>query len=132
MSEAANLEIAKRYLEALSSAGPPEELSEFFAPEVVQEEFPNQFAPRGATRDLKTLLEARAQGQAFLKSQRFELLGAIASGEQVALELRWHGVIRQDGGPFQAGQSLRARCAVFLEFRGGRIIRQRNYDCLEP
>ena len=37
-----------------------------------------------------------------------------------------------DAGPFIAGQTLRARFAIFLEFRDGRIARQRNYDCFDP
>lgn len=31
-----------------------------------------------------------------------------------------------------AGQVLRARFGVFLDFRDGRIVRQRNYDCFDP
>jgi len=27
---------------------------------------------------------------------------------------------------------MRARFAVFLDFRDGKITRQRNYDCFEP
>jgi ketosteroid isomerase-like protein len=27
---------------------------------------------------------------------------------------------------------MRAHFAVFIELRDGRIVRQRNYDCLEP
>jgi hypothetical protein len=35
-------------------------------------------------------------------------------------------------GQLQPGQEMRAHFAVFLEFRDGRIRRQRNYDCFEP
>jgi ketosteroid isomerase-like protein len=31
-----------------------------------------------------------------------------------------------------AGGQLRARFAMFLEIREGRIARQRNYDCFYP
>jgi len=27
---------------------------------------------------------------------------------------------------------MKARIAIFLEMRGGKILRQRNYDCFEP
>jgi hypothetical protein len=27
---------------------------------------------------------------------------------------------------------MRGRFAVFMEFRDGRIVRQRNYDCFKP
>jgi ketosteroid isomerase-like protein len=29
-------------------------------------------------------------------------------------------------------REMRARFAAFIEFRDGRIVRQRNYDCFEP
>jgi hypothetical protein len=36
------LEVAKQYLSRLSDGAEPEELDSFFAPDVVQEEFPNR------------------------------------------------------------------------------------------
>jgi ketosteroid isomerase-like protein len=30
------------------------------------------------------------------------------------------------------GEELEAHFALFLEFRDGRIWRQRNYDCFQP
>jgi len=33
---------------------------------------------------------------------------------------------------FPAGDELRARVALFMEFRDGRICRQRDYCCYEP
>ena len=98
----------------------------------MQEEFPNRLLPRGAIRDLEAMKQARIRGKALLSAEQFELLGAVASGDQVAMELRWSGTIAVGGGPFKAGQTLRARFAIFLDFRDGRIVRQRNYDCFEP
>ena len=127
-----NLDIARRYLSRLSGGAGPEELDAFFAPDVVQEEFPNRLMPNGATRDLQAMKEGRARGRALLKAERFELLNAVASGDHVALEVVWTGTVRENAGPFAADQTLRARFALFMEFRGGRIVRQRNYDCFDP
>ena len=127
-----NLATARRYIAALSNGEGADEVSRFYAPDVVQDEFPNRLVPNGVTRDLAALKQARVRGQALLSAETFELLSAVASGSQVAMELRWSGTIRSSGGPFKAGQLLRARFAVFLEFRDGRIVRQRNYDCFEP
>lgn len=127
-----NLDIAKRYLSRLSGGARPEELDAFFAPDVVQEEFPNRLMPNGATRDLQAMKEGRARGRALLKAERFELLNAVASGDHVALEVVWTGTVRESAGPFAADQTLRARFALFMEFRDGRIVRQRNYDCFDP
>jgi ketosteroid isomerase-like protein len=35
-------------------------------------------------------------------------------------------------GTLAVGGQLRARFAMFLEIREGRIARQRNYDCFYP
>jgi ketosteroid isomerase-like protein len=127
-----NLDIAKEYLARMSAGAGPEELEEFFAPDVVQEEFPNRLLPNGATRDLQALKEGRARGNALLSAERFELVNAVARDEQVAVEVIRTATVRQAVGPFAAGQILRARFAVFMEFRDGRIVRQRNYDCFDP
>jgi ketosteroid isomerase-like protein len=126
-----NIDIARRYLARLSDGAGPDEIASFCAPDVVQEEFPNRLVPNGATRDLQALKEGRARGQALLGAEHFEVLDAIASGEQVAMEVVWTATIRQAAGPFAAGQSLRARFAIFMEFRDGLIVRQRNYDCFD-
>ena len=132
MSAAENLATARRYIAALGSGASADEINQYFSPDVVQEEFPNRLVPNGATRDLEALKQARIRGKALLSAETFELLGAVASEDRVAMELRWSGTIAATAGPFRAGQTLRARFAVFLELRDGRIVRQRNYDCFEP
>jgi len=127
-----NLDIARNYVSQLSNGAGPEELESFFAHDLVQEEFPNRLMPHGATRDRRAMTEARARGKALLSAEKFELLNAVASGDQVVMEVVWTGTVRAAAGPFTAGQALRARFAVFMEFREGRIIRQRNYDCFDP
>ena len=127
-----NLEIALRYVEALSAGADAEAIGLFFTPDVIQEEFPNRLLPNGATRDLASLKEGRRRGKALLSAERFDVLGAVADGDRVALELRWTATVGIQAGPSAPGQELRARFAVFLEFRDGRIARQRNYDCFDP
>jgi len=127
-----NIEIARRYLARLSDGADADEIAAFYAPDVVQEEFPNRLMPNGATRDLAALKEGRVRGLALLRTKRLELLNAVADGDQVALEVVWTATIGKSAGPFTAGQSLRARFAIFMEFRDGLIVRQRNYDCFDP
>ena len=126
------LEVAKQYLSRLSDGAGPEELDSFFAPDVIHEEFPNRLRPNGAAGNLQAMKEARARGLALLKAERFELVNAVAGDDQVAMEVIWTGTVRDAAGPFAAGQALRARFALFMEFRDGRIVRQRNYDCFDP
>jgi ketosteroid isomerase-like protein len=132
VSNADNLEIAKRYLSRLAAGAGPDDLDLFFCPDVIQEEFPNRLLPNGATRNLEALKESCARGTALMKAQTFEVVNAIAGDDQVAMEVIWTGTVREAAGPFAAGQLLKARFALFLTFREGRIVRQRNYDCFDP
>lgn len=131
MSES-NLEIAKQYLAALEAGTTGEELASFFTEDVIQEEFPNRLLPQGASRDLSAILEGAERGKQFMQMQRYELVNTLATGQTVILEVKWVAVVGTDVGTLRAGTQLQARLAVFLEFRDGKIWRQRNYDCFEP
>jgi ketosteroid isomerase-like protein len=120
--------------EYLDSIGRDNELGglRFFADDVVQVEFPNRLLPNGATRDLAALRGAAERGRKVMTAQRFEVLNAIASGDQVAVEALWTGTLAVPLGSIPAGGQMRARFAIFLTYRDGRIVRQHNYDCFDP
>ena len=124
-----NFEIARAYLDALSTRAGAEEIAAFFADDVTQVEFPNSLRPSGAVRDLGALLGARERSLDALSEERYELRGAAGGGSQVALEIHWTGAVARAIPQFAAGQKLEGRLAVFLKFRDGLIVRQRNYDC---
>jgi ketosteroid isomerase-like protein len=127
-----NLAFAQRYLAALERGAVGDELAAFYTSDAIQEEFPNRLVPNGARRDLATLLEGAVRGQKVMSSQRFELLNAVASGDQVALEFRWVGTLAIAVASLPAGGQMTGRYACFLELREGKIARQRNYDCFDP
>jgi ketosteroid isomerase-like protein len=129
--EAEHLETTRRYLAAIERGATGEALAVFFAPDVQQVEFPNRLVPSGATRDLAALLEGAERGQHVLKQQRFEVRRVHALGAVVVLELMWVGTLALTLGKLAAGEDMRAHFCVVLEFRDGRIWRQRNYDCFE-
>ncbi len=131
-SEARNTAIVRRYYQAIQRGAVGEELAAFYAPDAIQEEFPNRLAPNGVRRDLEALQEAAARGRGVMASQQFELLRIVASGDTVAVEARWTGTLAQAIGPSPAGTIMKARFGQFFEFRDGRIVAQRNYDCFEP
>jgi len=131
-SDPEKLELAKRYLEAIEAGATGDELAQFFAPDVIAEEFPNRFLLQGARRDLPAILDAAARGRATLSSQSFRILHAVANGDELALEVEWVGTVAVPVGQLPAGGVIRARSAVFLEYRDGKIAAQRNYDCFEP
>jgi ketosteroid isomerase-like protein len=127
-----NLDVAKQYLTTIEQMGDCQALAEFFAPDVIQEEFPNRLVPTGARRDLAAILDACERGKKVLSGQRYEIKNAVESGNLVAMEVVWTGKLAVGVGPLPAGAEMKAHFAVFLEFRDGKIVAQRNYDCFEP
>ena len=127
-----NLQIAKDYLLALERGVERDVLAAFYSPDVVQEAYPNQLVEAGARRGLEALLDANARNDLIMRDQRYQLRNAIASGDTVVLEVDWAGTLvanASEGSVGAAGETLRAHFAVFLDFRGGRIVRQRSYEC---
>ncbi len=127
-----NTEIALRYLRALEEGATGDALAAFLAPDVVQEELPNRLVPNGARRDRAAMLEGAERGKHVVRDQRYEVLSTVAQDDRVALEVAWHATLLVAIGPLPAGHVMRARFAVFLRFRDGRIVEQRNYDCFDP
>jgi len=126
-----NLEIARRYLQALEQGAAGAELSKFFAPDILLEEFPNLLTPLGKKRDLAAALEGAERGKKVLSRQMYKIKQEIEDNGRVALEVEWVGTLAVPFGSIPAGGQMKAFFAVFLEFREGKIIRQRNYDCFE-
>lgn len=131
-TESANLQTARRYLEAIDRGAPWDEMAAFFTEDVVQEEFPNRLVPGGARRGLEDLRAGAERGKLVMAAQRFDVRNAIARGDQLALEAVWTGTLAVPLGSLPAGGEMRAHFGVFLEFRDGRIAAQRNYDCFDP
>lgn len=123
------VEIVRAYLRAIERRGDP--LS-FFAEDAVQEEFPNALVPAGARRTLADLKEANQRGQNVLRSETYEIVHLLESGDLVAAEVLWRGVLAVPLRSLKPGDAMKARFAVFFEFEGDKIRRQRNYDCFEP
>lgn len=127
-----NLLAAREYLTAIQSGATGDQLARFFAPDVMQQEFPNRLNPEGASRGLSEILEGAERGQKLLRSQRYEVIREVTSGENVALEVQWTGTLSIPFWGLPPGGVLRARFAVFLDYRDGKIVQQRNYDCFDP
>jgi len=130
--ERSNLERARLYLAAIEAGPDAGNPFAFLAPDIVQIEYPNQFVPKGAERDLAAMREAGERGRRVMRGQRYEVHTAIAQGAEVALEVVWVGTLAIDIGTLAAGSEMRAHFGVFLTFRDGLVVRQRNYDCFDP
>ena len=127
-----NRERALRYLQALEAGAVGEALAEFFHPEVQHREYPSRLFPHGVTADLKGILQGAERGQRVVGGQRFTVRHALSEGDSVAMEVDWSGTLKVPMGTLPEGTTLRAAFGMFLTFREGRIISQRNYDCYEP
>lgn len=127
-----HLETVAAYLQALAEGECGSPLARFFTEDARQIEMPNRLNPGGRESDLATMLQRSEQGRGFLLRQSFEILSGLESGERVAVEARWSGVLAVPVGTLAAGAEIKAHLAMFFELRDGRIHRQRNYDCFEP
>ena len=127
-----NLEIVRRYFDAIEQRASVDELAGHFHPDVVQEEFPNRLVPEGARRGLDALREASARGRQVVSSERYEILNSISEGSQIALEVQWTATMNVAIGNLKAGEPMKARFGVFIELENGKIKRQGNYDCFDP
>jgi ketosteroid isomerase-like protein len=126
-----NLAIAISYIKAIESGASSDELAQFLSPEVIVEIFPSKFFPKGSRDKLAGILAAAERGKKVMSSQKYEIRNEITSGDQVALEIDWTGTLSVPFQSIPAGGQMRAHFAAFLQFREGKIIAQRNYDCYE-
>jgi ketosteroid isomerase-like protein len=129
---AENLVMARRYIRAIESGAPADELTKFFSPDVVAGIFPSKFFPKGSRDDLAGVRAAAERGKKAMSNQKYEIRNELASGDTVALEIDWTGTLAVPFQSLPAGGEMHAHFAAFLQFKEGKIISQRNYDCYEP
>jgi len=131
-TSAANEERARAYLRAIENRASEEELAAFFASGVVLEQFPNRLVPKLVQSTLADMMRESARGKKSVSKQTYEVQNAVASGDWVALQVKWEGVLSMPVAGLEAGATMRAWFAMFLQFREGKIVHQSNYDCFEP
>ena len=124
------ISVARQYLAAIER-GDLDAMLGVFDPEALQIEYPNRLKAKGDRRGLERMAADFGRGRQLLRSQRYEVLGATATGTTVALEVLWTGELAVPLGPLKVGETMSAHSAMFFEFRDGRILVQRNYDCFE-
>lgn len=128
----ANLERARRYLQAVESQASGAELAGFFAADVVVDQFPNRLVPKLVRSGLADIQREAEMGRRHVARQTYRIVNAVAAGDTVALEVTWEGVLALPVAGLEAGATMRAYFGMFLKFRDGKIVRQANYDCFEP
>jgi ketosteroid isomerase-like protein len=56
----------------------------------------------------------------------------VEFGDEVAVELEWTGILSVPVMKLPAGSEMKGFVAMFLTFRDGKIVSQRNYDGYPP
>jgi ketosteroid isomerase-like protein len=125
-----NLELTRAYLRSFETRDGSN--LAFYAADVVQRELPNRLVPSGATRNLEGLRAGVEKGKEALSEERYEVLELVATGDVVAAEVSWTARLNRALGNLPAGAFIKAHLAMFITWRDGKIVSQRNYDCYEP
>jgi ketosteroid isomerase-like protein len=126
-----NLDTARRYLKAIEDGDANYVLS-LISPDAVLEQLPNRIYPKGLRANVSQAGEAFEKGRKILSRQTYEITNQFATGNLVVLEVLWTGILAIPFGTLAAGSQMRCHSAIFIEFRGGKIVAQRNYDCFDP
>lgn len=127
-----NVMLMEQYLQAVAAMRPFENVAAFYAPDVVIREFPNRIAPQGRVRRGDEWRAGYEQGRRILQSQVYRVQRIVEAGDEVAVELEWRGILAVPLMNLPAGSEMKAFVAMFLIFRNGKIVEQRNYDCYPP
>src|SRR5258708_19133362 len=103
-----NLEIARRYLQALEQGAAGAEFSKLFSPDVLLEEFPSLLTPLGKKRNLAAALEGAERGRKVMSRQMYKIKQEIADHDRVAPEVEWVGTLAVPFGSIPAGGQMKA------------------------
>jgi ketosteroid isomerase-like protein len=101
-------------------------VADFFSPDVVLQEFPNRVAPQGRVRRAADLRAAQEHGRRILRSPTYNIQRILEAGDEVAVELVWTGILAVPVMDLPAGSEMKAIIAMFITFRNGKLISQRN------
>lgn len=77
------------------------------------------------------MAEAFEKGRKLLSSQSYEIKSCVAEGDALSIEVLWTGTLAVPFGSLSVGSQMRAHSAMFFQFKDGKIVSQRNYDCFE-
>ena len=125
-----NTAVIRAYLGAIERFD-AEALGAILDPSIVQTEYPNKLYAQGQVRGREEMLRDLPKGRAVLRSQSYPITTILASGDKVAVETRWQGILNVPLGRLQPGDAMIAHICMVFTLRDGRIVAQKNYDCYE-
>jgi ketosteroid isomerase-like protein len=124
--------IANQFIRTLEHRKSPDDLLQFYHPDIKQIEFPNTVTKNRTVRNLTDLKEASEKGKKLLQKEEYEVLNSWSFENTVIIEAIWTGTLAVPMGNIPVGGQMKAYFAQFYEFKDGKIFKQRNYDCFEP
>lgn len=123
---------ALAFIKAVQDRQSPEDVLQFYHPDIEHTEFPNAVTKHKTVRDLQGLSMASASGKNLMAKELYTVKGIYSNGNTVVVETEWTGTLAIQLGNMKAGDEIKAYFAQFFEFKDDKIYRQRNYDCFEP
>lgn len=126
------LQIVKQFIKTLQNRNSAEELIKFYHEDVEQIEFPNTLTKNKTIRNLEELKIASESGKKVLQKEEYEIVNSYSFDNIVIIEAIWTGTLAIPLGNIPIGGQMKAYFAQFYEFKDGKIIKQRNYECFEP
>lgn len=126
-----NLETALAYIRAIATGG-AEDFAAYCTEDVEFIELPNRISPHGSRRDRAAALASAHRGRTLMASQTYDIVSTLTDGDRVAIEIAWSGTLAIQLQHLTPGSVMTGQLSLFLDFRDGKICRQRNYDCYPP
>ncbi len=124
--------IAIDFIKTLQNRTSAEELLRFYHRDIEQIEFPNTVTKKKAIRNLSDLKAGAEKGKKVLQKEEYEVVKSYSFENTVIIEAIWTGILAIPLGNIPVGGTMKAYFAQFYEFKDGKIIKQRNYDCFDP
>ncbi|MEQ1901987.1 MAG: nuclear transport factor 2 family protein [Devosia sp.] len=114
-----------------SERGDRDSLLALHTEDAVQIEHPNRLKTKRDRRAPAKIAEDLARGKTILRSEHYEIVNAAASGDAVALQVEWTGVLGVPIGALGPGDQMTTFSGIFPRFREEQIAEQINCDCFE-
>ncbi|PQJ09979.1 hypothetical protein CJD36_014870 [Flavipsychrobacter stenotrophus] len=127
-----NLNIVLAFLKTLENRTSSAELDQFYHPDILQTEYPNTLTKNTANRTFDVLKDAADKGKIVLQKETYEVVNSYEHSNTVIIEAIFRGTLAIPVGNIPVGGEMKAYFAQFYEFKDGKIIKWRNYDCFEP
>ena len=126
------LDLVHRFIRAIESGTHGDALLEFLHPEVEQVDYPSLMNPQGGRRGLAEILAASTAGAGMIGEQRYDVRRVVASGDDLVVQVVWHGRVALPIGTVPVGTRLHSNSVISFGIDGDRIRRVEAYDCYDP